>query len=330
MRLALIFFCWSDCFSGSETCEDESPILMPNPVNVSNMTCNDLVRLSIANGERIHDILMSESTVGQSVEYMRGLLLAHSHVLASLFAQRKEDCVTESFRFAVMVFLRNLMAIFEPKNRFENIRESCTWSLNTLCEALAQLPPDPTTSYYTHENDGRLTTLEALRIHTFKEDAISGSLCLLQYAISSLFTLGDVILDIGSGPSAAHSEWLNKTGLVTSIAIDGSPSVGFVSGGIVNEVDARNSSWISHFMNGTIPSGVDWAWCINVVNSVTEEAASNILENIVNTVNPRKGIVLVSDSLTENHQDKIRRSKYRFLNNLQLCNGINMYLFTSG
>lgn len=312
--------------------EEQLPARSSVPINVSKLTCHELNLLTSMNGERFAEIIATDRITNRSLEYVKGLTLAHSHIIVSLFS-RRYDCVSESLRLAVMVFLRNIKNLFvsdQYSSFFDRIKDSSASIVKALSSALSQLPPDETKAYYTHENDGRLTTLESLRIFTFDEDrsSVVNNLCLLQFAISSIFTLNDTVLDIGSGPSGVHSEWFNKTGLVTAFAIDGSPSVGSVSGGIVSEIDARNRAMMSAYLNA-IQTSIDWVWCINVLNSVTQEAASSIIETMFTAVKPKKGIVLVSNPFPQNLAVQLDSSTYHSRNDLNVCNRTDIKILIS-
>jgi hypothetical protein len=135
------------------------------------------------------------------------------------------------------------------------------------------LTQESPSEYFTHEHDGRLTTLEAMRIKTFHEQALS-HVCLLRFAILNLFQLEEKVLEIRSGPDAVHSTWLNKTGLVESFAVDDFPNTEFVSQGSVA------------YVNLTDPvvgiTGIDWIW------STHKDVDLSLLADYVR---PRRGII---------------------------------------
>lgn len=209
--------------------------------------------------------------------------LSHAHVMAAILHQRNE-CITETLRLNLLMFLGHLKSVMgeryklvlrNPTNdtmtdesylvhRFGNIMDSLRMGLKSL-------PDDPTTEYYTHENDGRLSTLEAMRIHTFNNRVMEKDLCLLQFAISDLFQIGDRVIDVGSGPLAEHSEWFNKTGLVAAVPVDGASGISLITGGKVLEIDARKAEDLAR-----IADGANWIWCINVLDQVTADSATAI------------------------------------------------------
>jgi 2-polyprenyl-3-methyl-5-hydroxy-6-metoxy-1,4-benzoquinol methylase len=142
-----------------------------------------------------------------------------------------------------------------------------------------------------------------------------------------VFEQGDNVLDVGSGPNGVVSEWFNKTGIVASYALDGSPSMEYVSAGKVAEADARNASSLLELVD-ELGIEVDWIWCVDVLSSVTEEAASRIVETLFDGINPRKGIILVTDSDLENLSTLVSSSRYSLSVNASLCNRTDIQIFT--
>ena len=278
-----------------KTHNDETPV----DVNLASISCQSILGFIHANAVHVADRI---PVLIPDLPFTAGLVSAHIHVVAAVLNQRP-DCVTESLRFAVMVHIKHVKEIMTDRFKLAwmTIEEGTPdqpssasvvtrfrVALTTFIASLESLQPDTTTTYYSHEYDGRYSTLESLRITTFREHAVNPHLCLRQRAIKDIFTRGDLVLDIGSGPLADHSVWFNRTGLVTSVAVDGSPSIGFVSEGLVNEIDARNGSALA----GIVPNGVDWIWCIDVLDSVIPEAARQIVQSIAGHVRVRKGIVV--------------------------------------
>ena len=261
--------------------------------------------------------------------------LSHAHVLAAILHQRSE-CLTETLRLNLLIFLGHLKSVMEERykliirsppnetatdeayliHRFGNIMFSLRMGLESL-------PDDPTTEYYTHENDGRLSTLEAMRIHTFNNRVMEKDTCLVQFAISDIFRIGDRVIDVGSGPLAEHSEWFNKTGLVAAVPVDGAPGISLITGGKVMEIDARKADDMAR-----IAAGANWTWCLNVMDQVTAESATAIAfalqgssGGLVLTWN-HENVTEVFDNRTLD-QDKTERMRSH-------CNGRNdIYVFTA-
>ena len=222
----------------------------------------------------------------------RPLLLSLLHLIGTV-ADLKSDCVTESFRFISMVAVRDSLPILKDGD-FATERHSVGEDTNSSKMAMAavverfheniqRLPVnEPVVPYYSHEDDGRLTTLEAMRVRTFKEQPLS-NLCLMQFALAELFAVGELVLDIGAGPSAADSVWFNKTGIVTSYAMDRFPDASFVTDGQVVEVDYFNETALWEYMSN-LTETVDWLW---LHNSTQRTGAWPWLS----VVKPRRGII---------------------------------------
>jgi hypothetical protein len=154
-----------------------------------------------------------------------------------------------------------------------------------------QLDPDPVGSpYYSHEYDGRLTAVEALKQILVDNSVDERSLQNLRLAIREIFSPGDIVFDLGSGPNGHHSTWLNMTGLVTAYAFDGIEGIDVLSGGKVGFADIRNPNDLTRLIakNQT----VDWIWMHDVLDSVRPETALQIGDTIGTNISVRKGIVI--------------------------------------
>jgi hypothetical protein len=98
------------------------------------------------------------------------------------------------------------------------------------------------------------------------------------------------VLDLGSGPEAVHSVYLNQTGLVTSYAIDGFPNANLVSQGMIYEVDIADTNNMQKLLHD-MPK-LDWVWIVNVLESVIESNVARIVRNIVSVAQPSKGVIV--------------------------------------
>ena len=226
-------------------------------VDISSWPCESVVEFLKVHSENVRNASL------ENPKLLHGLLTAHVHIMAAIMNQRR-DCLTESLRLTIMLFIRN--RLLKPNQN----------ELDSLIDGLRNLPSDNNTVYYSHESDGRLSLLESLRISTFNEESPI-ELCLLQFAIRHLFVEGDVVVEIPSGPLAEHSVWLKKTGLVSAIPVDPSPGMNFVSNGLVSEDISPTTQ-------------VDWIWNFNPRYGQT----------LVNKVFPRKGIIGKNPTTIEN------------------------------
>merc|ERR1719401_385164 len=96
-------------------------------------------------------------------------------------------------------------------------------------------PPAPEESnFYSHEADGRLSTIEALRRDTFEEWRLDKGL--LQGLLRHVLPVDATVADFGAG-SGQYATWLNDTGLVQAYAFDGSPDIELVTKGSVQSAD---------------------------------------------------------------------------------------------
>ena len=219
-------------------------------LNITALTCDDFSGFLDMHATQVSNRARNETSRA------RPQLLAFIHLVGTLSNLRR-DCVTESFRFISMLLIRDSL----PLLKNEASGDLFVPVFERFAENLKRLPRnEPVIPYYSHENDGRLTTLEAMRIRTFNEQKLS-PVCLLQFALNNLFAPGDVVLDIGSGPGAADSIWLNKTGIVRSYAIDSFPETSFVTDGQVSEVDITDTTALSEFISSTNRE-IDWVWFV--------------------------------------------------------------------
>ena len=226
--------------------------------NISALTC----------GEVFEFLSVHSGNVAESESVPTSTLLGLVHLVGTLFNLRAE-CVTESARFVASLLIQQ--SLDHLLNNHTNPRQSVqAFHENVNRLSLTQESPS---EYFTHEHDGRLTTLEAMRIKTFHEQQLS-HLCLLRFAILNVFVLGERVIEVRSGPEAVHYTWLNKTGLVESFAVDDFPNTEFVSQGNVR------------YVNFTAPvvgiDRIDWIW------STHKDVNLNLFAH---HVRPKRGII---------------------------------------
>lgn len=233
--------------------------------NVSSLTCGEVISFLTYHSEKV---------VSRFNESPRPLMLAFFHLVGT-FSNLRTECVTESFRFIAMLLIRDALPLLQSGNQIED------FPIARFHENLKRLSVNEVAApYYSHEHDGRLTTLEALRVRTFNEQPLI-HICVLRYAINELFNEGDTVLELGSGPGAVHSVWLNQTGLVKSVAVDNFPETSFVTNNTVLEVDFRNKSELGNlrFLHAD--------WILGLGLDIEPEM-------VFDAVRPKKGLIFSS------------------------------------
>ena len=261
--------------NASQYCGDKNleTISSEDSFNITSLACEEIVMFL-----KVHsDNIVAKSLIGNASSTT---LIAFTHLVGTLLTIRNE-CVTESLRFVSFLLIQDCLTLAPD----DGIR-----AIEKFKHNLDQLPlGEAPSAYYSHEYDGRLSTLEAMRIRTFHEQETSLK-CLLRYSIRDLFEVGDTILDLGSGPEAVHSVWLNKTGLVTSYAVDGFPNAHLLTQGLIHEADIANYENILQLLKD-VPQ-TDWVWIVNVLETVIESNSAKILRNIVSVIKPSKGVII--------------------------------------
>lgn len=125
-----------------------------------------------------------------------------------------EKCTKKVDTFAELVdnwVARVLKLIESDLKTFRSVLE--TWR-----------PPLPEEAhFYSHETDGRFTTLEMLRRATFNEWFVDVGL-LRASLRSGLLPVGSSVADLGAG-TGEYVRWLNDTGLVDAFSYDGSADI---------------------------------------------------------------------------------------------------------
>eukprot|EP00434_Breviolum_minutum_P031357 symbB.v1.2.027728.t1/scaffold2866.1/size70932/4 len=141
-------------------------------------------------------------------------------------------------------------------------------------DMLTRTPPTLAESrFYSHEADGRYSTMEALRRDTFEEYQLDKGL--LQ-GMLRMFSLDSVVADFGAG-SGQYAKWLNDTGpvidgLVTAMAFDGSPDIHLVTKGQVALADLGQplNLW----------RRFDWSFCLEVAEHLPSTLTPTFLANL--------------------------------------------------
>lgn len=221
------------------------------------------------------------------------LLSAHAHVLAAVASQRPE-CFSEHVRLLLIVNLRRTKTLETGHFKLlwvmgqdgsdkeeelskllrEWLAEACSLleaDLRTLRTVLRtwRLPAIDEARFYSHEADGRFSTMESLRRDTFTEWQLDKGL--LQGLIRHVLPLDAVVGDFGAG-SGHYASWLNDTGLVEAFAFDGSPDIELVTKSKVLSADLGKplSLW----------KKFDWLLCLEVAEHIPPEFTGVFLRNL--------------------------------------------------
>lgn len=220
------------------------------------------------------------------------LLNAHFHILAAI-ASQKSDCFSEHVRLLLIVTLRRMkvMVTSQIKQLWMSGQDGPNSTavpgllLEYLAEGLHLLDADlktmkavlrnwkapqlEETRFYSHEADGRFSTMESLRRDTFEEYMMDKGL--LRGLLRHIFPMDSIVADFGAG-SGHYARWLNDTGLVFALAFDGSPDIGLVTRGAVAIADMIKplSLW----------RRFDWTMCLEVAEHIPPDAAPVFLRNL--------------------------------------------------
>eukprot|EP00421_Protoceratium_reticulatum_P065289 CAMPEP_0168423136 /NCGR_PEP_ID=MMETSP0228-20121227/34152_1 /TAXON_ID=133427 /ORGANISM="Protoceratium reticulatum, Strain CCCM 535 (=CCMP 1889)" /LENGTH=509 /DNA_ID=CAMNT_0008437087 /DNA_START=1 /DNA_END=1529 /DNA_ORIENTATION=- len=227
-------------------------------------------------------------------------LSAHSHVLAAIASQRAE-CFSEHVRLLLIVNLRRMKSLATGQikqlwiagqdgprqTEGELSKKLHSW----LSEASGLLDADlrtlravlrtwrPPERFYSHEADGRFSTMESLRRDTFDEWQLDKGL--LQGLVRHILPLDALVADFGAG-SGHYASWLNETGLATAIAFDGSPDIELVTKGMVLSADlGRPLNLWRKF---------DWVLCLEVAEHIPPDLTGVFLRNLDEHVS--EGLIL--------------------------------------
>mmetsp|Transcript_50331 Transcript_50331/g.155871 ORF Transcript_50331/g.155871 Transcript_50331/m.155871 type:complete len:440 (-) Transcript_50331:79-1398(-) len=221
-------------------------------------------------------------------------LSAHAHILAAISSQRGE-CFSEHVRLLLIVNLRRMKLL--TSGQFKQLwlatqdgptaaepeisKQLRSWlseaaslldaDLRTLRAVLRtwRAPMADEARFYSHEADGRFSTMESLRRDTFDEWQLDKGL--LQGLIRHVFPLDVVVADFGAG-SGHYSTWLNDTGLVVAHAFDGSPDIELVTKGVVLTADLGKplNLWRKY----------DWVLCLEVAEHIPPDLTGLFLRNL--------------------------------------------------
>lgn len=222
------------------------------------------------------------------------LLSAQVHIVAAIETQ-KPECFSEHFRLLLIVGLRRLKAMVTGQLQMlwlvgqeshhdvdsklaamleEWLLEATSvldMDLKTMRSVLEtwKVPEPHEVRFYSHEADGRYSTMESLRRETFEEWQLDKGL--LQFLLRHVLPIDASVADFGAG-SGHYSRWLNDTGLVSAFAFDGSPDISLVTRGAVAQVDLGKplSLWRKF----------DWGLCLEVGEHIPAELTPTFLSNL--------------------------------------------------
>lgn len=231
------------------------------------------------------------------------LISAHIHFLAAISSQRTE-CFSEHVRLLLIVNLRRLKSLSNTQvkqlwvvaqNGPEGGEEVSPLARKWLKDAAELLdadlrtmrtllrtwrPPTPEEArFYSHEADGRFSTMESLRRDTFEEWQLDKGL--LQGLVRHILPMDATVADFGAG-SGQYANWLNDTGLVKAYAFDGSPDIELVTKNAVLSADlGRPMSLWRKF---------DWTICLEVAEHIPADLTATFLRNL--DAHTEQGLVL--------------------------------------
>jgi len=240
----------------------------------------------------------------RTVSRASSLMSAHTHFLAAISSQRTE-CFSEHVRLLLTVNLRRMKAMATgqvkqlwmvsqdgPDNKLsELVVHSKQWladaadlldaDLRTMRTVLRSWhPPSPEEArFYSHEADGRFSTMEALRRDTF--DEYQPDKGLLRGLLRHVFPVDATVADFGAG-SGHYSKWLNDTGLVTAYAFDGSPDIELVTKSNVLGADLGKPLQLWRKF--------DWTLCLEVAEHIPPDLTPAFLSNL--DAHTTEGLVL--------------------------------------
>lgn len=278
-------------------------------LNTQTMKCAHLMEFVYIARDKVRQELLAlkanltEATPARdathAVSRASSLLSAHMHISGALASQRSE-CFSEHIRLLIVVNLRRLKGLASRQVRAlwdllkgadaaaspaEEQKEvavaAAAWAqeavelfeadLKTLKNVLATWTP-PTMEearYYSHEVDGRFSTMEVLRRDTFEEWTADKGL--LRGLLRHVFPKDAVVADLGAG-TGHYARWLNETGLVTAVAFDGAPDIELVSRGAVATANLGRELRLWRTF--------DWALCLEVAEHIPPTLTRVFLRNL--------------------------------------------------
>jgi len=231
-----------------------------------------------------------------STSLASSLLSAHAHIIVAVASQRAE-CFSEHVRLLLTVSLRRMKSLatgqvnqlwlagqsgFVGQEQEADMAKRLTaWlseaatlldtDLRTMKTVLSSWKP-PTADearFYSHEADGRYSTMETLRRDTFEEWQMDKGL--VQGLLRHVLPVDAVVADFGAG-SGHYSRWLNDTGLVSAHAFDGSPDIGLVTRGVVASADLGKPL--------SLGRKFDWTLCLEVAEHIPADLTATFLQNL--------------------------------------------------
>lgn len=289
------------CTSPSAFGEDS-----PAEINTGSMSCAMLMELVYATrlkvSQHLDHLRASANATDVAESWIQdlgaaskafSLLGAHAHIIAAVASQRAE-CFSEHVRMLLTVGLRRLKGLTTAQVKqlwkvaqdgpsaaaavhedlvalLQEAGDLVEADLRTLRAVLRtwREPTHEEARFYSHEEDGRYSTMEALRRDTFEEFQLDKGL--LRGLLRHVFPTDSVIGDFGAG-AGHYSKWLNDTGLLTSHAFDGSPDVELVTKGVVRSADLGRPLDLGRKF--------DWVLCIEVAEHIPAELSGVFLKNL--------------------------------------------------
>jgi len=282
-------------------------------INTNTMACSKLMefiyitrwkvwkQLDGIHTEANSNVLTPWPATLRSISRASSLLSAHVHIIAAIVSQRTE-CFSEHVRLLLVVNLRRMRVLSTGHFRqlwtvlqgspdgevselarawLKEASELLETDLRTMKTVLSTWhPPAPDEAqFYSHEADGRFSTMEALRRDTFKEYTLDEGL--LRGLIRWAFPLDATVADLGAS-SGHYAHWLNDTGLVSAHAFDGSPDVEIITKGkVLNaELGKPLELW----------QKFDWTLCLEVAEHIPADLTAQFLRNL--DANTKEGLVL--------------------------------------
>jgi len=285
-------------------------------INTNTMDCAKLMELVYAMRlklwEQIENLRPEDSSGGAKASWKfalravsRGssLFSAHVHILAAVASQRSE-CFSEQVRLLLVVNIRRMKALTTrhvdqlwmfgqdgPARPEDAMARARKWlaeasdllngDLSTMRQVLlAWRPPAAEEArFYSHEANGRFSTMETLRRDTFDEWQVDKGL--LRGLVRNVFPIDAVVADFGAG-SGKYATWLNDTGLVKAYAFDGSPDIQLVTKGVVLSAVLGQPF--------TLWRKFDWVICLEVAEHIPVDLSAPFLRNL--DAHAEKGLVI--------------------------------------
>lgn len=221
------------------------------------------------------------------------LMSAHTHFIAAISSQRTE-CFSEHVRLLLIVNLRRMRALTTGQvkqlwmvsqdgteatealaahskqwiGEAADLLDADLRTMRTVLRAWRTPSPDEA-RFYSHEADGRFSTMEALRRDTFEEWQLDKGL--LRGMLRHVFPVDAVVADFGAG-SGHYAKWLNDTGLVTAYAFDGSPDIELVTKSVVLSADLGRPLQLWRKF--------DWSVCLEVAEHIPPDLTPAFLRNL--------------------------------------------------